>query len=354
MRSHDYLALDQDPSLKGVWIPAAGHLIAGTVAEWAASANVEAVPIPGYWYEKDGSDMPTGTPPIPGEKVVFALHSGAYALNSAHPDDRSAAAALGILEYAPSCITRCLALEYRLSKASSRAGTYSNPFPAALVDAIAGYSYLVNEVGFLPEDIIIAGISAGGNLALALTLYLAEHQSTDQIPQIPGGLVLCSPWVDLGPIPQDSSSSVHINIRSDFLDVTGTFMRNCISNFVGPLGLSAAEHNPYVSPASLSPSLEKFSFAGFPRTFILCGGVEVLRDEIHRLRDKLVADLGLDCVEFVEIPDAIHSFMEFRWHEPERTEALRAIGKWLGLGQVRVSKLPVDCEINFKRDGAVN
>jgi hypothetical protein len=29
----------------------------------------------------------------------------------------------------------------------------ANPFPAALLDVLAGYNYLVNDVGFSPSDI---------------------------------------------------------------------------------------------------------------------------------------------------------------------------------------------------------
>ena len=48
---------------------------------------------------------------------------------------------------------------------------------AALIDALAGYNYLVNTVGFHPTRIILEGDSAGGNLALALTRYLLEHRN---------------------------------------------------------------------------------------------------------------------------------------------------------------------------------
>ena len=43
-----------------------------------------------------------------------------------------------------------------------------------------------------PENIIIAGDSAGGGLSLALCMYLR-----DEGYQLPAGLILMSPWVDL-------------------------------------------------------------------------------------------------------------------------------------------------------------
>ena len=43
----------------------------------------------------------------------------------------------------------------------------------------------------------------------------------------------------------------------------------------------------------------------------------------------MCADLGADWIEFLEMPDAFHDFLAFEWCEPERTEALRGIGKWI-------------------------
>ncbi|CAG8605292.1 11397_t:CDS:2, partial [Dentiscutata heterogama] len=71
-------------------------------------------------------------------------------------------------------------------------------FPVPLCDALAAYFYLTNpgpEAGFEPFDpkqIIFAGSSAGGGLAVATVLLLREIG----LP-LPSGLVLWSPWVDL-------------------------------------------------------------------------------------------------------------------------------------------------------------
>ena len=49
-----------------------------------------------------------------------------------------------------------------------------SPFPAALLDALAGYNYLVNEIGYSPSNTILVGDSVGENLALVLTRYLSS------------------------------------------------------------------------------------------------------------------------------------------------------------------------------------
>ena len=47
-----------------------------------------------------------------------------------------------------------------------------NPFPAALLDAISCHHYLLHDMGFQAQDIILGGDSAGGFLAVALARNL--------------------------------------------------------------------------------------------------------------------------------------------------------------------------------------
>ncbi|KAI0699539.1 Alpha/Beta hydrolase protein [Cytidiella melzeri] len=327
----DYLAIEQGSKVKAVWIPAVPHLIVGEVKQWAGSNNVEAVQIPGYWIEKEGVDVPINARPQAGEKVIYALHGGGYVAQSAHPDDPTSNISRGILKHAGLFLVRAFQVEYRNSKPANQ--TPSNPFPAALLDAIAGYNYLIQEVGFAPEDIIVEGDSAGANLALALVRYLVENQGhTDiTIPPPPSALILNSPWVDLGPDPTESSSSVYTNKASDFVSVTGPGYVAQTGNFFGNLGHSAGYTIRYISPASQSPSMGPISFKGFPSTFISGGGAEVLRDQIRVLRDRMEADLGSK-LKYIEFPDAWHDFLVFPQVEPERSEALHLIADWLQSG----------------------
>ena len=54
-----------------------------------------------------------------------------------------------------------------------------------------------------------------------------------------------------------------------------------------------------------------------------------MADQLRDLGKRMVEDMGHEKVEFVEYPAALHDFLTFPWHEPERTEALKHIGKWL-------------------------
>ena len=66
-----------------------------------------------------------------------------------------------------------------------------HPYPAALEDALASYQWLLKQ-GWFGEQIILAGDSAGGGLAMALTMYLRDHN----LP-MPGGIIAMSPWTDM-------------------------------------------------------------------------------------------------------------------------------------------------------------
>ena len=87
-------------------------------------------------------------------------------------------------------------VEYRLS--STHPLPEENPFPAALLDALAGYVHLVDVMGYDPANVIVAGDSAGGNIALALARYLVEirgrraEAGVALLPAPPGHLLLIS------------------------------------------------------------------------------------------------------------------------------------------------------------------
>ena len=163
--------------------------------------------IPGYWFEKKGVDIAIGTPPRPGEKVLYSLHGGAFTKHSAHPGNIISVLRHGLLKHTRS-VERLFNIEYRLASRDT-VGVSVNPLPAQLLDAVAGYEYLVRTVGFAPEQIILLGDSAGASLALGLVRYVLERSAAGDtdLPGVPAGLVLCSPWVDMAQRAYDPVSS---------------------------------------------------------------------------------------------------------------------------------------------------
>jgi hypothetical protein len=203
---------------KFVWIDATPEAdIRGELKRAMTSQRIPSTRTCGFWYgeplkEEDAKEQPAEQAPrepvTPGsyglstlgvgrragvdEKVVYHLHGGAYWIGTAHENDVTAAVNTEVLRYlaqlyengeskatlANRC-TRSLSLDYRLSvPGRPDIGSY----PAALLDAVAGYIYLVRTCGFKESNIIVAGDSAGGNLALALCRYLQD----EKVAGVPG------------------------------------------------------------------------------------------------------------------------------------------------------------------------
>ncbi|KAI0248137.1 alpha beta-hydrolase [Lactifluus subvellereus] len=309
----DHTMITQGSNVKYVWLNPTPALMNNKLRTWAAEANVVPMRIPGYWFDEEGANTPIGATPRPSEKVIYSLHGGAYIFCSASPDAIHSTLVHGV--------QRIFAVEYRLSRAAPE-DTPANAFPAALLDALAGYTYLVQSVGFAPRDIIVEGDSAGGNLALALTRYLVENNGLAGLPAPPGALLLLSPWVDVSYTIPPPGSRAAANATVDYIGAPklSDYARRA---FLGPRD----PLDPYISPGSNDPRMPSVSFDGFPRCFVVAGGAELLIDEIGVLVERMKS-MG-DKVTYYEAPDEVHAYILFSWSEPERTATFRAIAKWL-------------------------
>jgi len=120
------------------------------------------------WIAAHGAETP---------RVLLYLHGGGFFLRTPQVHARLA----GRLALALDC--RALVPDYRLAP--------EYPFPTAPEDCFRAYRWLL-EQGTAPADIVIAGDSAGGNLALA-TLLMARDAG---LP-LPACGVCLSPGTDL-------------------------------------------------------------------------------------------------------------------------------------------------------------
>ncbi|OBZ68272.1 Esterase [Grifola frondosa] len=314
-------AIPDTPGIKSVWLDPAPELVVDPVKSWADAAGVRPARIPGYWHGSEGAD----TPPRAHGKVIYYLHGGGFISLSAHPREVLAAIPRALLSCCPSP-ARAFAVEYRLTAGPPRP---AHPFPASLLDALAGYRYLVSVVGFAPADIVLVGDSAGGNLALAFARYLVENRG-DVLPAPPGALILLSPWTDLGTSHEIPGSSLVTALSTDMLaDVRTGVFRRARKAYVGPLGFDGADANRYLSPGSRHERMEKVSFVGFPRTFIVAGDAEIFLDQIRTLRDKMVGDMGEHAVAYFEAADAVHDFIAVTPDDPQIPHLLRKLKAWL-------------------------
>jgi monoterpene epsilon-lactone hydrolase len=147
-----------------------------------------------------------------------------------------------------------------------------HPYPAALEDAVKVWDHLMYQ-GYGARDIILAGDSAGGNLALVLTLKLRAMGR-----KLPRALVLMSPFTDM----TASGASYETHAEDDPI-LTREYIQWVSEVFAGGKDYK----DPMISP--LFANLNHF-----PPTLIQAGSHEILLSDSVRLRDHMVAS-GVPC-----------------------------------------------------------
>lgn len=212
-------------------------------------------------------------------RVVLYIHGGAYCYSSA------AAQRMISIPLSKSLDARVFAIDYRLAP--------ETVFPGSLHDVVNAYMRLTDDLQVSPENVVVAGDSAGGGLCLALLLYLRDNGY-----DLPGGAILLSPWVDL----TLSCASWETNAAYDIVPFPGHDAHlNPIVMYLGD-GMSQYLTHPYASPLF-------GSFEGLPPMLIQCGEAEVLRDEIELLAHK--ASLAGVYVQLEVYEDGVHVFQSF-------------------------------------------
>jgi acetyl esterase/lipase len=183
--------------------------------------------------------------------VILYCHGGGYSTGS------SLYARLITSKLAYITSMDVLAFDYRLAP--------ENPYPAAVEDVIKAWDYLM-LMGYGAKDIIVAGDSAGGNLALALTLKLKEGGR-----MLPRGLFLMSPWTDL------TCTGASMTQKEEVDPVlTYDYIQKMILAYANQQDVN----NPLISPLF-------GDFAGFPPVYIQVGENEILLSDSQRLYNRL-------------------------------------------------------------------
>lgn len=139
-------------------------------------------------------------------------------------------------------------------------------YPAAMEDGMRVWNYLMHK-GYGAKNVIIAGDSAGGNMALEICLELKKAGR-----MLPGGLVLFSPWTDM----RATASSYQTYIDKDPI-LTYEYIISARDAYIG------ADADP--SDERYSPLLGDLS--EFPPTLIQVGSNEVLRKDSEHLYKEL-------------------------------------------------------------------
>jgi len=240
----------------------------------------------------DGVDAEFLTAPgADPEKVVLYLHGGGYAVGSIKSHRylmQNVSRASG---------ARTLGINYALAP--------ENPFPAAIEDVAKTYRWLLKQ-GMKPQNIAIAGDSAGGGLTLASLLYLRDAGDP-----LPAAGVAISPWTDM----TCSAESYTTRLEIDPM-VLGNGLEKMADFYVG----DTDKKNPLASPVFANMS-------GMPPLLIHVGGREVLYDDAITVYEN-ARKAGVD-VELLDEPEMFHVWHAFAPMLDEAQEAVDKIGVYL-------------------------
>lgn len=221
-----------------------------------------------------------------GEPWVFYIHGGSFCWGTARDSTAmQLAGALGV---------EVASIEYTLSPEAR--------FPVAIDECVAAYRALVAERG---PRVLLAGVSAGGNLALGvLQRLLAEPHATP----LPAAVLACTPWGDL----TGSGDSYRANEGRD------AYIR-----WKGQQDIFARAYLGAASPTDpLASPVHATWEGGLPPVMLTTGTRDLFLSDVVRIWWRM-HDAGTD-VELRIWEGLWHSFMSDR-RLPESEQALAEI-----------------------------
>ncbi|NJP88206.1 alpha/beta hydrolase [Nonomuraea sp. FMUSA5-5] len=237
-----------------------------------------------------GGEWVRGGQGLDERKVVLYFHGGGY-FSCSPRTHRPITWRLSVAAGRP-----VLALDYRQGPVHRLADS--------LADALDAYDCLLRR-GHEPQDVILAGDSAGGHLTLATLLALRDRG----LP-LPAAAICLSPWADLTDVPRRA------NRWQDPMLPAGR-VRWLARRWTSGLD----PWDPLVSPVH-------GDFTGLPPLMIVTGSTEVLRDEAWRVAQR--ARLAGVPVRYEEWPRMPHVFPILADVVPEARLAFRHIRQFLG------------------------
>ncbi|KAJ2505993.1 hypothetical protein GGI11_006811 [Coemansia sp. RSA 2049] len=230
-------------------------------------------------------------------KAILYLHGGAYVTGSIQTH-RYMHLRLSTTTKLP-----VFAIEYRLAPEFK--------YPTQLYDAYCAYTYLRQTLGYSSSNIVVAGDSAGGNLALALwQLVRAQGDSLR-------ALILMSPRVDIS----YTRDSWRTNAEIDYLQPEHIrSIQSSVFMLLGPHDLAefkAESVVSYVNELGSDPFLAPINanLSELPPTLIQASKLETMYSDICEFTARATLAIeqrgenrGRGSVELQVFPDGVHVF----------------------------------------------
>lgn len=245
----------------------------------------------GEWLHERG--VGSGVPvPTSGRSILYYLHGSGYVICS----PRTHRGLVSRLTHRSGI--GAFSLDYRMGP--------EYRWPTAGDDAIRGYRWLLRQ-GFDAQQIIVAGDSAGGHLAM--DLIASNH--LDGVPQ-PRAMMLFSPLCD--PTFQLARTLEANGVRDPIIDVAGA--RHFLRLYTG----SADPDHPRMR-VRLTPDMD------LPPTLIQVGSREIMADDARTIH-RLLLDAG-GASQLQEWRGQGHVFQMFPYFSSESRRAVSAAASFL-------------------------
>ncbi|MEE4025560.1 alpha/beta hydrolase [Gordonia sp. PKS22-38] len=252
--------------------------------------GVPAGQVRGEWVSAHGGPPRPATPD--DTRIIYYLHGSGYVVCSARTHRGLVARLSRRTGWS------AFSLDYRLAP--------EHRFPTAGDDAIRGYHWLLDQ-GYQPDQIVVAGDSAGGHLALDL---IADNHRRG-VGQ-PRGLVMFSPLYD--PTFDLAVANQARGARDPIIDAV------------------AAQRILQLYTGTTEPDHPRMRIAlddtmALPPTLIQVGGLEVMGDDARAIA-RVMRTAGGD-VRLQEWPGQGHVFQMFGRLIPESRLALREATRFM-------------------------
>ncbi|WP_083174249.1 alpha/beta hydrolase [Mycobacterium scrofulaceum] len=268
-----------------------GPPLAGTRVEHVDTRLPDGRRVKGEWVH--GPRTPTSAAPrsLPAAGAIYYVHGSGYAVCSAKTHRRLTSWLSSSTGLPVFCVDYRLAPRHR--------------FPAAADDVRTGWDWLTQTCGVPPKQMVIAGDSAGGHLAVDMMLQ------PDVADNHPAALALFSPLYDI---------TFELCLARERMRRDPAIRAADAARLVGM-------YHAGVDPAHQRLTLDVAAGPPLPPTLIQVGGAEMLRDDAR----QLAADIhtaGGRC-ELQIWPHQVHVFQALPRLTPEAAKAVAYVARFV-------------------------
>jgi monoterpene epsilon-lactone hydrolase len=268
-----------------------GPSLAGTSIERVDTALPDGRRVKGEWVYGPRTPTSEAARSSTSQGVIYYVHGSGYAVCSAKTH-RRLTSWLSSLTGLP-----VFSIDYRLAP--------RHRFPAAADDVRAGLDWLTQTCGVAPKQIVIAGDSAGGHLAVDMLLQ------PDVATKSPAALVLFSPLYDI---------TFELCVASERVRPDPAIRAADAARLVGL-------YHAGIDPTHQRLTLDVAGGAVLPPTLIQAGGAEMLQEDARHLAAD-IHTAGGRC-ELQIWPHQVHVFQALPRMTPEATKAMAYVARFI-------------------------